>query len=76
MLDNRKRRYMLATFTVEKRPSGWFFRSFKNSYGKEEWHGPYSPETSVSLMIAQWLKRELVKRDRLSDEPPRLAIVI
>ena len=51
-------------------------RFFKNSYGDDDWHGPYSSETSVSLMIARQLKRELLKRDRLSDQPPRTAVVL
>lgn len=63
MLDNRKRTYMLGTFTVEKRAGGWFF---KNSYADDDWHGPYSSEMSVCLMIARQLKKELLKRDRLS----------
>jgi hypothetical protein len=63
MLDNRKRVYMLATFTVEKRAMGWFF---KKSYGDDDWRGPYSSEVSVCLSIARQLKRELLKRDRLS----------
>jgi hypothetical protein len=63
MLDNRKRIYMLATFTVEKRATGWFF---KKSYGNDDWRGPYSSEASVCLTIARQLRRELLRRDRLS----------
>jgi hypothetical protein len=65
MLDNRKRTYMLATFTVEKRATGWFF---KKSYGDDSWRGPYSSEASVCLTIARQLKRELLRRDRLSPD--------
>ena len=60
MLSNAKRTYALAGFTVEKRPKGWFY---KNTYSDDDWHGPYGSETSVSLMIARQLKREITKRD-------------
>ncbi len=62
MLDNRKRVYALGAFTVEKMVKGWFFRK---TYGDDVWHGPYSSESSVCLMIARQLKRELAKRDGL-----------
>lgn len=62
MLDNRNRTYMLATFTVEKRAAGWYFRK---SYGSGAWRGPYSSEASVCLTIARELRRELTKRDRI-----------
>lgn len=64
MLDNRKRVYMLGTFTVECKASGWYF---KKSYGDDKWRGPYGSETSVCLMIARQLKREFLKRDRLPE---------
>lgn len=60
MLQNAKRTYALAGFTVEKRPKGWFFRK---TYADDDWRGPYSSPTSVSLMIARQLKREITKRD-------------
>lgn len=62
MLD-RKRTYMLATFTVERRQMGWYFR---RSYVDDAWRGPYSSESSVCLTIARELRRELIRRDRLS----------
>ena len=62
MLENRKRIYALGTFTVEMKDKGWYFRK---TYGDDVWHGPYSSEMSVCLMIARQLKRELVKRDGL-----------
>jgi len=40
MLDNRKRVYMLATFTVENRTTGCFSRRLWRRY----MHGPYSSE--------------------------------
>ena len=61
MLRNAKRTYMLANFTVECRPTGWFFWT---SYGdKTDLKGPYSSMASVTLMIARQLKREIAKRD-------------
>jgi hypothetical protein len=62
MLDNRKRIYTLATFTVEKRASGWFL---KKTYGDDDWRGPYSSIASTSLIIARELKREVLRRDRM-----------
>jgi hypothetical protein len=62
MLDNRRRVYCLAQFTVEKKASGWFFR--RTDYD-EPWRGPYRSETSVCLMVARALKRELLRRDGL-----------
>jgi hypothetical protein len=62
MLSNRKRIYALCGYTVECRARGWFYRRTDSS---EDWKGPYSTETSVTLMLARALKRELVKRDAL-----------
>ena len=39
MLDNRKRIYALASWTVENRARGWYMR--RTDHG-EPWHGPYS----------------------------------
>lgn len=67
MLSNAKRTYMLATFTVELRTKGWFFWP---TYGdKTEARGPYSSITSVSLMVARQLKREITKRDAVHEVP-------
>jgi hypothetical protein len=61
MLTNVKRTYMLATYTVELRPKGWYFWP---TYGdKGDVRGPYSSMASVTLMIARQLKKEIVKRD-------------
>lgn len=65
MLDNRPRVYALASYTVKKRPSGWFF---KKTDSEAEWKGPYSSEASVCLMLARQLKREVIKRDRPFEE--------
>ena len=61
MLDNRKRIYALASYTVVRKPSGWFLR---RTYYEDPWKGPYSSENSVCLMVARMLKIELVKRDQ------------
>jgi len=62
VVRNRKRVYALAGYTVISRPSGWYFR--RTDYD-DDWRGPYASETSVCLMIARALKKELVKRDGL-----------
>jgi hypothetical protein len=67
MLTNARRTYMLANFTVELRPRGWFFWS---TYGdKSDAKGPYSSIASVSLMIARQLGREISKRDAVHALP-------
>ncbi len=65
MLTGNKRPYALNAYTVEHRPRGWFY---KKTYGEDDWHGPYSSEQSVCLMIARALRKEVLKRD----EPYRL----
>jgi hypothetical protein len=59
-MQNTKRIYALAGYSVECRTKGWFFRRTDTS---DDWRGPYGTETSVTLMIARNLKRELLKRD-------------
>ena len=61
MLDNRKSIYALASFTVVRKPRGWFLR---RTDSEEKWKGPYSSETSICLMIARRLTKELFKRDQ------------
>ena len=61
MLTNAKRLYQLGTFTVELRAKGWFFWP---SYGdKSDAKGPYSSTSSLTLMIARQMKREISRRD-------------
>ncbi len=71
MLASDKRIYALVGFTVERRQKGWFYWP---TYGeKAEAKGPYGSMTSVTLMIARELKREITKRDaRLSPSPDAL----
>jgi hypothetical protein len=63
MLENVKRTYALADYTVECKGGKWFFWKTARYGDKEERHGPYSSETSVALMIARQLKREIAKRE-------------
>jgi hypothetical protein len=63
MLDNRRRIYALASWTVKSNGKGWFVRKTDSS---GQWRGPYRSESSACLVIARQLKRELLKRDGLS----------
>ena len=49
MIPNRRRVYALETYTIERKAKGWFY---KKTYANDEWHGPYSSEFSVCLMVA------------------------
>jgi hypothetical protein len=60
--SNRRRTYALAGYTVTYRVSGWFYRRTDHD---EPYKGPYGNETSVCLMIAKALAKELRKRDGL-----------
>ena len=61
MLTNAKRTYALKTFTVERRPKGWYFWRI---YGdRSDVKGPYNSINSVTLMVARELLREIVRRD-------------
>ena len=67
MLANVKRVYALAEWTVECRAKGWYFW---RTYGdKTDAKGPYSSLSSVTLMIARNLKREVAKRDAVHQLP-------
>lgn len=66
MLSNVKRAYALKEYTVERRPKGYYY---KRTYGEDDWHGPYSSEFSVCLMVARQLVRELKKRDAAHSLP-------
>ncbi len=64
MLDRLKERdrYILANWTAEKRPSGWFIA--RSAYGgaSHDWKGPYTSIASASLMVARELGKELKRR--------------
>jgi hypothetical protein len=65
MLPNGRRVYMLADYTVEHKRDGWYFWRTARFGEKEELRGPYSSISSVTLIIARQLKREIAKRDAL-----------
>lgn len=69
MLDNLKRTYALADYTVEGRADKWFYWRTSRFGDKEERRGPYSSLASVTLMIARQLKREITKRDAVHQLP-------
>ena len=62
MLQNARRKYALADFSVEYRAGkGWF-------YGRQldkasDYKGPYKSPASVTLMIARSLRKEIERRD-------------
>jgi hypothetical protein len=67
MLSNAKRVYALKEFTVEHRAKGWYFW---RTYGdKTDEKGPFSSMTSVTLMIARQLGKEIAKRDAVHQLP-------
>lgn len=65
MLRNGKRIYMLAEYTVECKRDGWYFGRTARHGDKGEMRGPYSSISSVTLVIARHLKREIVRRDAI-----------
>jgi hypothetical protein len=74
-MPQREKTYALAEYTVEARPKGWFF--CRTCGDKSDIKRPYSSPSSVSLMIARALKKELratelqdlvVPREQQADE--------
>jgi hypothetical protein len=65
MLQNTRYVYALSMWTVEKRPTGWYFSKSAYHGDKQDWRGPYSSEFSVTLMIARELQKEIKKRHKL-----------
>jgi hypothetical protein len=63
MLAKAKRLYALADYTVECRPTGWYFGRTGRFGDKTELRGPYGSIASVTLMIARALLKEIKKRD-------------
>lgn len=59
---NARRVYVLGTYTVERRQRGWYFWNTYNQ-DKKDAKGPYTTPTSVCLMVARALVREVNKRD-------------
>ena len=69
MLENVKRTYALADFTVEGRADKWFFWKTARYGDKEDRKGPYSSVASVTLMIARQLGKDIKKRDSVHQLP-------
>lgn len=63
MLQNFKRRYALAGFTVERTLKGWQFCKSGQEREKGAWSRPYSSIASVTLMVARQLRHEVERRD-------------
>ena len=63
MLQNFKRRYALAGFTVERGPKGWQYCRSGREREKGAWSRPYSSIASVTLMVARQLRKEVERRD-------------
>ena len=69
MPQRKHRKYALADYSVELRERGWYFGRQYQLPG--EYRGPYASISSVTLMIARQLQREIIRRDgaaRASDE--------
>jgi hypothetical protein len=62
MLQNGRRVYMLAEYTVEHKKDGWYYGRSVRFGDKDEVRGPYGTIASVTLVIARELKREITKR--------------
>lgn len=63
MLHEPKRIYKLAEYTVELKKDGWYYGRTARYDDKENVRGPYGNITSLTLVIARELKREIAKRD-------------
>ncbi len=61
MLQNVRRIYALADFSVEHRPKGWYFG--RQTEDKRTFAGPYRSIASVTLMIARRMRKEVERRD-------------
>jgi hypothetical protein len=56
-----RRRYALSDYTVERRQKGWYFgRPYEPP---KSYLGPYASISSVTLMIAKKLRKEVERRD-------------
>ena len=63
MLQNFRRRYLLGAYVVERTPKGWVYCLSGRDKDKSAWSRPYSSITSVTLVIARQLRREVERRD-------------
>jgi len=70
MLQNGRRVYMLAEYTVVSKKEGWYYGRSARFGDKDEVKGPYGSISSVTLVIARQLKREITKRHAQHEPPP------
>jgi hypothetical protein len=63
MQQNGRRVYLLAEYTVEWKKDGWYYGRSARYDDKEEMTGPYGSVSSVTLVIARQMKREIIKRN-------------
>src|SRR3984957_18034714 len=77
MLANTKYIYALDMWTVEKRPTGWYFSRSAYHGDRHEWRGPYSSEFSAARALPRlieidgrrYLWRDLVALRRAQATP-------
>lgn len=62
MQPKEHRRYVLADYTVERRPKGWYFG--RPYHPPKSYSGPYTSITSVTLMIAKAFMKEVERREK------------
>ncbi len=67
MLQNIRRRYLLGSYVVERSPNGWRYCLWGRDTEKGAWSRPYSSITSLTLVIARQLRREIERRDTPHD---------
>jgi hypothetical protein len=66
MQPDERRRFVLADYTVERRQRGWYFG--RPYAPPKSFLGPYTSLSSVTLMIARQLRKEVERRD--APRPP------
>ena len=66
MLQNAKRVYAFASFSIKCQNARWYYRKTDSN---EDWKGSYGSEISVVLMIARDLNKEVRKRDAVHRLP-------
>jgi hypothetical protein len=69
-----KQTFALNHWTAEQRSNGYWY--YGDTYREEpnQFRGPYSSMTSVTLMIAREMMKEIVKRrERMASSAPKAA---
>jgi hypothetical protein len=61
--SNFRRRYALASLTVERTAKGWQYCRSGHEKEKGAWSRPYSSIASVTMMVARQLRHEVERRD-------------